>query len=141
MGRWSETAVPKSEKAKQALIDALDNWDEAARTRPSWHVSPGGAHELYQVLCRYGVRDFRELGHKGFTTGEQFSLPRSHWLATRRADLGARSFMRCSIASVPRRTRQRLNLPADRRIEKLRARERDPRRLLDGKRTPMPRAK
>src|SRR6185503_19535688 len=30
MGAIDEAAVPNSEKAKQALIDALENWDEAA---------------------------------------------------------------------------------------------------------------
>src|SRR6185503_14229272 len=62
MGAIDEAAVPGSDKAKQALIDALENWDEAAADAAivGMHRT-SSAHEIYQVLCRYGARDFREL--------------------------------------------------------------------------------
>jgi hypothetical protein len=73
MGAIDEAAVPKSDKAKQALIDALENWDEAAADAAIVGMyRTAGAHEIYQVLCRYGARDFRELGHKEIYTANSF---------------------------------------------------------------------
>ena len=73
MGAIDETAVPKSDKAKQALIDALENWDEAAAdTAVVGMYRTASAHEIYQILCRYGARDFRELGHKEIYTANSF---------------------------------------------------------------------
>ena len=69
-GNWTmapidEAAVPPSHKAKQALIDALDNWDEAAADAAIvGFARTAGANEIFEILCRYGVRDYRELGHK-----------------------------------------------------------------------------
>src|SRR5437762_4590245 len=73
MGPVEESAVPPSHKAKQAFIEAMDNWDEAAadaaivglaRTAP--------AHEIFEILCRYGVRDYREIGHKQIYLANSF---------------------------------------------------------------------
>jgi hypothetical protein len=73
MGAIDEAAVPKSGQAKQALIDALENWDEAAADAAIVGLyRTAGAHEIYQVLCRYGARDFRELGHKEIYTANSF---------------------------------------------------------------------
>jgi hypothetical protein len=69
-GNWTmpavdEAAVPPGHQAKQALIEALDNWDEAAADAAIVGlVRSAGANEIFELLCRYGVRDFRELGHK-----------------------------------------------------------------------------
>src|SRR6185436_10384459 len=73
MGEIEESLVPPSHKAKQALIDALENWDEAAADAAIVGMyRTAGAHEIYQVLCRYGARDFRELGHKEIYTANSF---------------------------------------------------------------------
>lgn len=77
-GDWTmspidEAVIPPSHKAKQALIDALENWDEAAADAAIVAMyRTAGAHEIYQVLCRYGARDFRELGHKEIYTANSF---------------------------------------------------------------------
>jgi hypothetical protein len=77
-GNWTmppvdETAVPPSHKAKQALIDALDNWDEAAADAAIVGLArTAGANEIFEILCRYGVRDFRELGHKEIYVANSF---------------------------------------------------------------------
>src|SRR5438034_106538 len=69
-GNWTmrpvdESKVPSPEKAKQAFIEALENWDEAAADAAvSGLVRSASAHEIFELLCRYGSRDFRELGHK-----------------------------------------------------------------------------
>lgn len=73
MGAVDEAAVPKSGRARQALIDALENWDEAAADAAIVGMyRTAGADEIYQVLCRYGARDFRELGHKEIYTANSF---------------------------------------------------------------------
>lgn len=73
LGPVDEAAVPPSHKAKQALIDALENWDEAAVDAAIvGMVRTAGAHEIYEVLARYGVRDFREIGHKEIYVANSF---------------------------------------------------------------------
>jgi hypothetical protein len=73
MGAVDESAIPSSHTARQAFTEAMDNWDEAAadvaivglaRTAP--------AHEIFEILCRYGVRDFREIGHKQIYLANSF---------------------------------------------------------------------
>jgi hypothetical protein len=73
MGAVDESAIPSSHTAKQAFIEAMDNWDEPAadaaivglaRTAP--------ADEIFEILCRYGVRDFREIGHKQIYLANSF---------------------------------------------------------------------
>src|SRR5439155_20435544 len=69
-GDWTmrpvdESKVPSPERAKQAFIEALESWDEAAADAAvSGLVRSASAHEIFELLCRYGSRDFRELGHK-----------------------------------------------------------------------------
>jgi hypothetical protein len=43
----------------------MDNWDEtAADAAVTGLARTAGAHEVFEVFCRYGARDFREIGHK-----------------------------------------------------------------------------
>jgi hypothetical protein len=43
----------------------MDNWDEvAADAAISGLARTAGAHEIFEIMCRYGARDFREIGHK-----------------------------------------------------------------------------
>jgi hypothetical protein len=69
-GNWSlgpvdEAAVPPSHKARRAFIDAMDSWDEAAADVAITGLArTAGADEIFELLARYGARDFREIGHK-----------------------------------------------------------------------------
>src|SRR5436190_7216579 len=73
LGPVAETDLPPSHKAKQALIDALENWDEAAADSAiTSMVRTASAHEIFEVLCRYGARDFREIGHKEIYVANSF---------------------------------------------------------------------
>ncbi len=73
LGDVDESSVPPSHKAKQALIDALENWDEAAvDSAIVGMVRTASAHEIFEVLCRYGARDFREIGHKEIYVANSF---------------------------------------------------------------------
>ena len=73
MGPVEESAVPPSHRAKQAFREAMDNWDEAAADAAIVGLArTAGAHEIFEILCRFGVRDFRELGHKQIYVANSF---------------------------------------------------------------------
>jgi hypothetical protein len=73
LGPVDERAVPPHGKARPALIEALEKWDEsAADAAIVGMVRTAGAHEIFEVLCRYGARDFREIGHKEIYTANSF---------------------------------------------------------------------
>ena len=73
LGPVDEANLPPSHKAKQALIDALENWDEpAADVAIASMTRTASAHEIFEVLCRYGARDFREIGHKEIYVANSF---------------------------------------------------------------------
>jgi hypothetical protein len=77
-GDWSlgpvdESAVPPSHRARQAFVEAMDNWDEAAADAAMAGLArTAGAHEIFEILARYGARDFREIGHKAIYVANSF---------------------------------------------------------------------
>jgi hypothetical protein len=65
MGPVDESAVPRAPKARRAFTVAMDNWDEAAADAAvAGLVRSASAQELFEIFCRYGARDFRDIGHK-----------------------------------------------------------------------------
>ncbi len=69
-GDWTlsavdEPAVPAADKARQAFTEAMDNWDEAkADVATAGLARNTKAEEVFDRFCRYGARDFRDIGHK-----------------------------------------------------------------------------
>jgi hypothetical protein len=69
-GDWTmrpvaEAAVPARPKARQAFLAAMDNWDEAAADVAVVGLArTASAQEVFEIFCRYGARDFRDIGHK-----------------------------------------------------------------------------
>lgn len=60
-----ENKLPPSHKAKQAFIDAMDNWDvDAADVAITQLVRTASSTEVAELFWRYGARDFRDIGHK-----------------------------------------------------------------------------
>jgi hypothetical protein len=60
-----ESAVPSSNRARADLILALDNWDEeAAELAAAGLARTASANDVFNLLCRYGARDYRYIGHK-----------------------------------------------------------------------------
>jgi hypothetical protein len=73
LGPVDENAVPPSHKARPALIEALENWDEpAADSAIVGLVRTAGANEIFEILAKYGARDFREIGHKEIYVANSF---------------------------------------------------------------------
>lgn len=65
MGAVDEKAVPDAGKARQAFTGAMDQWDEAkVDVAVTGLVRAAGAQEVFDWFCRYGARDFRDIGHK-----------------------------------------------------------------------------
>jgi hypothetical protein len=69
-GDWTmspvdEARVPSAETAKAALLDAMDRWDVAATdAAAAGFARAAGINEIFEVMFRYGARDFRSIGHK-----------------------------------------------------------------------------
>ena len=65
LGPVEESKVPPAHRAKAAFTEAMDHWDEAGADASVVGLArTAGAHETFEIFCRYGARDFREIGHK-----------------------------------------------------------------------------
>lgn len=114
MGPVEESAIPPGQRAKQALIEAMDNWDEPAADAAIVGLArTAGAHEIFEILCRYGVRDFRELGHKEIYLTNSFrTLEAIGW---QHAEPILRSLVFAQLDRVgARENPAKADLPADR---------------------------
>jgi hypothetical protein len=60
-----EAAVPSAREAPKAFDAAMDAWDEqAADAAVVGLARSAGASAVYEHMFRYGMRDFRSIGHK-----------------------------------------------------------------------------
>lgn len=58
-------ALPKPSRAMAAFEAAMDGWDEsAADVAIAALVRSEGAQRIFDAMCRYGARDYRDIGHK-----------------------------------------------------------------------------
>lgn len=65
MSAVDETSVPDADKARKAFSEAMDSWDTAkADVAVAGLARAAGAQEVFDRFCRYGARDFRDIGHK-----------------------------------------------------------------------------
>jgi hypothetical protein len=65
MGSVRESAVPTADKAAAAFAAAMDRWDiEGADSAAAGLPRGVGAQAVFDLLCRYGARDYRDIGHK-----------------------------------------------------------------------------
>ena len=118
-GDWTmapvdESAVPSSLRARQAFIEAMDTWDEAAADAAVVGLArTAGADELFEIFCRYGVRDFRDIGHKAIYVANSFrSLDAIGW---QHAEPVLRSLAYALLdRSGAKENPARADLPADR---------------------------
>jgi hypothetical protein len=61
----NDSKLPTASKAREAFIAAMDDWDEApADTAAAALARTAGTAEAFELLFRYGCRDFRSIGHK-----------------------------------------------------------------------------
>jgi hypothetical protein len=65
MSAVNESSMPAAHKAREAFIEAMDNWDDGAADGAVAQLArTAGATEVYELFFRYGMRDFRSIGHK-----------------------------------------------------------------------------
>jgi hypothetical protein len=65
MSALDDSKLPSAFSARQAFIDAMDNWDEEGSDRAIAALCrTASSTEIMELLWRYGCRDFRDIGHK-----------------------------------------------------------------------------
>src|SRR5262249_45042894 len=65
MAPVQQSRLPSSATARQRFVAAMDSWnvEEADRAAVTLCRAEGGA-EAFELIWRYGARDFRDIGHK-----------------------------------------------------------------------------
>lgn len=69
-GDWTmppveEHSVPPAERARHEFTKAMDRWDAAkADAAIAGLARSASSADLFDLFCRYGARDFRDIGHK-----------------------------------------------------------------------------
>ena len=65
MSSVDESRVPTAAKAESQFVSAMDAWDEeAADGAAAAMARTAGATKVFDQFIRYGIRDFRSIGHK-----------------------------------------------------------------------------
>src|SRR5688572_9896806 len=117
MGPVDEKAVPAPDKARQAFIEAMDNWDEAAVDVAATALArSASAHDAFELFARYGMRDFREIGHKAIYVANSFrTLEVIGW---QHAEPVLRSLAYALVDTLRDDNPAKKDLPADRPFRK-----------------------
>jgi len=65
--------LPAPETAVRSFRTAMDNWDHEAADRSVAQVARmASLNEVYEMLWRYGARDFRDIGHKAIYVANSY---------------------------------------------------------------------
>ena len=73
MSPVNEEKVPIASKARQAFIDAMNDWDEARANAAAAALARFVSRdECFELFARYGMRDFRDIGHKAIFVANSF---------------------------------------------------------------------
>ena len=79
-GDWTmeavyEAAVPKADRAAAAFMEGMDAWDvDCADTAAASLARGDGTQEAFDLFCRYGARDYRDIGHKAIYVANSWRL-------------------------------------------------------------------
>jgi hypothetical protein len=73
MSAVDEAKVPEKAEAREAFKTAMDGWDESAADAAAAGVARSCTmDEAFELLARYGPRDFRDIGHKAIFVANSF---------------------------------------------------------------------
>ncbi|HEV7281898.1 MAG TPA: hypothetical protein VGN57_16980 [Pirellulaceae bacterium] len=65
MGPVDESKLPHASASPAAFVEAMDSWDDAqADAAVASLARSAGVGGIYELFFRYGLRDFRSIGHK-----------------------------------------------------------------------------
>jgi hypothetical protein len=84
-GAWTlaavkESALPPAHKARQAFVEAMDHWDEAAADAAVTSlVRSAGAQEVAELFFHYGARAFHDWHHSIFVANSLRLLQSIGW--------------------------------------------------------------
>ena len=79
-GDWTmeavyEVAVPPVDRAASAFTMGMDAWDVACADTAAASLARGqGTQEAFNLFCRYGARDYRDIGHKAIYVANSWRL-------------------------------------------------------------------
>jgi hypothetical protein len=81
MGKVNESAVPAADKAEEAFVTAMENWDvQAADAAVAGLARTSTPDRVFELFYRLGCRDFRDIGHKAiFVANSQRTLSVIGW--------------------------------------------------------------
>ncbi len=77
-GNWTmapveESRVPDAKAARKQFCEAMDTWDvEKADVAAAGISRSLGANEVFELFARYGIRDFRSIGHKAIFVANSY---------------------------------------------------------------------
>lgn len=79
-GDWTmesvyEPAVPPAERAAAAFTTGMDAWDVSCADTAAAALARGGETQAaFDLFCRYGARDYRDIGHKAIYVANSWRL-------------------------------------------------------------------
>jgi hypothetical protein len=73
--------LPEAGKSEQAFCRAMDDWDESAADAAAAGLArTAGSNQVFELLYRYGARDFRAIGHKAiYVANTERVLAQAGW--------------------------------------------------------------
>jgi hypothetical protein len=116
-GNWTmaaadEAKLPEASKAREAFVAAMDAWDEAPADAAAASLArSAGLGDAFELLFRYGCRDFRSIGHKAIYVANSWRTLAC--IGTEHAEPVVRSL---AYALLNRENSPREDAPADRPI-------------------------
>jgi hypothetical protein len=73
MSAVDEAHVPPTDRARDALAAGLDRWDVGATdVAAAGYARAATPEQAFELFCRYGARDFRDIGHKAIYVANSF---------------------------------------------------------------------
>ncbi len=75
LGPVDESNVPAAPQAERRFVAAMDNWDVAGADGAVVGLARSATpRKVFELFCHYGMRDFREIGHKAIYVANSWRM-------------------------------------------------------------------
>lgn len=117
-GDWTmravdQGAIPPAHLAAARFVEAMEAWDEAsADVAAAGLARSAGINEIFELLFRFGARDFRSIGHKAIYVSNSFRTLQA--IGQEHAEPVVRSLAYALLNHGEKSTPDKLDLEADR---------------------------